>query len=89
MIKSKVWKHGRKIWICKAKVRVAPRVLEKNLLDIDNLASWNTTITESRIIKNLAQNMFVSYKVTAEGAGGLVSARDFLYGAKYIRRDGK
>ena len=89
VIKSKVMKHGRKIWLCKAKVNVSPEVLERNLLDIDNLVEWNSTLTESRVLKTLSRDVFITYKVTAEGAGGLVSARDFLYGATHFRRNGK
>ena len=89
VIKSKVMKHGRKIWLCKAKVNVSPGLLERNLLDIDNLVEWNSTLTESRILKTISKDVFITYKVTAEGAGGLVSARDFLYGATHFRRDGK
>ena len=89
VIKSKVMKHGRKIWLCKAKVNVSPEVLERHLLDIDNLVEWNSTLTESRVLKTLSRDVFITYKVTAEGAGGLVSARDFLYGATHFRRNGK
>ena len=62
-IKSKVGNHGRKLWLCEAKVNVAPKLLEKKLLDIDNLAKWNTTVTESRIIKNVSDKVFITYKV--------------------------
>ena len=68
VVKSKINKEGRKIFLCKAKVNVAPKVLEKKMMDIDNLTSWNKTITESRILKNLKKDVFVSYQVTAEGA---------------------
>ena len=54
------------------------------MLDIDNLVEWNSTLTESRILKTISKDVFITYKVTAEGAGGLVSARDFLYGATYF-----
>ena len=62
-IKSKVGNHGRKLWLCEAKVNVTPELLEKKLLDIDNLAKWNTTVTESRIIKNVSDKVFITYKV--------------------------
>lgn len=89
VIKSKVGEHGRKIWLLVATVNIAPETLETRLMDIDNLAKWNTTVTESRKIKTLSSNCFITHKVTAEGAGGIVSARDFVYGAKHIRRNGK
>ena len=89
IIKSKVVEHGRKIWLLAATVNIPPETLETRLMDIDNLAKWNTTVTESRKIKTLSSDCFITHKVTAEGAGGLVSARDFVYGAKHVRRNGK
>ena len=89
IIKSKVGEHGRKIWLLAATVNITPEILETRLMDIDNLAKWNTTLTESRRIKTLSRDCFITHKVTAEGAGGLVSARDFVYGAKHVRRHGK
>ena len=67
VVKSKINKEGRKIFLCKAKVNVAPKVLEKKMMDIDNLTSWNKTITESRILKNLKKDVFVSFQVMAGG----------------------
>ena len=87
VIKSRISKQGRKLWLCQAKVNVAPDVLEKKLLDIDNLATWNSTVTESRVLKNLRKDVFITYQVTAEGAGGMVSARDFVFGAKTVRQE--
>ena len=89
IIKSKVGEHGRKIWLLAATVNIPPETLETRLMDIDNLAKWNTTVTESRKIKTLSSDCFITHKVTAEGAGGLVSARDFVYGAKHVTRNGK
>ena len=89
VIRSKVGEDGRKIWLLEATVNIAPETLERRLMDIDNLAKWNTTVTESRKVKTLSSNCFITHKVTAEGAGGLVSARDFVYGAKHVRRNGK
>ena len=85
VIRSRISKEGRKLWLCQATVAVPPALLEKKLLDIDNLTSWNSTVTESRVLKNLRKDVFITYQVTAEGAGGVVSARDFVYGAKTLR----
>ena len=89
VVKSKINKEGRKIFLCTATVNVPPKVLEQKMMDIDNLTSWNKTITESKVLKNLKKDVFVSYQVTAEGGGGLVSARDFVYGGKAMHRGGK
>ena len=85
-VKSKINKEGRKIFLCSAVVNIAPKNLEKKLMDIENLTTWNNTITESRLLENLKKDVFLSYQVTADGGGGLVSARDFVYGAKTMQR---
>ena len=87
-IKSKINKEGRKLFLCTATVNDPTKVLEAKLMDIDNLPSWNSTVTESRVLKNLKKNVFVTYQVTAEGGGGLVSARDFVYGGKTLHKNG-
>ena len=89
VIKSKINKEGRKIFLCTATVNVPPQVLEDKMMDIDNLPSWNSTVTESRVLRNLKKDVFVSYQVTAEGGGGLVSARDFVYGGRALHREGQ
>merc|ERR1719318_2079447 len=78
----------RKVWLCTATVDVAPKVLWDKLLDTDNLTTWNTTLTESKTIKKLDGDVKVSYQVTSEGGGGVVSARDFVYGSKTLVKDG-
>ena len=40
------------------------------------------------IYLNVRQNVPLD-QVTAEEAGGLVMARDFVFGAKHVRRNGK
>ena len=87
-VKSKK-KDGKKIWLCTALVDIAPKALWSKMLDTDNLTSWNTTLTESKIIKTLDGGVKVSYQVTAEGGGGIVSARDFVYGFKTSEKDGE
>ena len=62
LIKSRISKQGRKIWLCQAKVNVRPRVLEEKLMDIDNLPCWNSTVTESKLLKNLRKDVFITYQ---------------------------
>merc|ERR1712037_647337 len=50
--------------------------------DVDNLTSWNTTLTQSKVLKTVSSDTRVTYQVTSEGGGGVVSARDFVYGSK-------
>ena len=87
VVKSKKNKDGRKMWLCTATVDIAPKALWDKLLDTDNLTTWNTTLTESKTVKKLDDNVKVSYQVTTEGGGGIVSARDFVYGFKTMTKD--
>merc|ERR1719397_883645 len=82
VVKTKKNKDGQKVWLCTATVNVAAKVLWDKLLDTDDLTSWNTTLTTSKVLKTLAPDMKVTYQVTSEGGGGVVSARDFVYGCK-------
>ena len=87
-VKVKKNKEDRKVWLCTATVDIAPKDLWDKLLDTDNLTAWNTTLTESKTIKKLDGDVKVSYQVTSEGGGGVVSARDFVYGSKTLIKDG-
>ena len=51
---------------------------------MDNLTSWNTTLTQSKTLKSVSSDTRVTYQVTSEGGGGVVSARDFVYGSKSL-----
>ena len=57
--------------------------------DTDNLTSWNDTLTQSKTIKTISNDIKVTYQVTTEGGGGVVSARDFVYGCKTMEKDKK
>ena len=87
IVKIKKNKDNKKVWLCTATVDVAPKVLWDKLLDTDNLTSWNTTLTQSKTLKKLDGDVKVSYQVTSEGGGGVVSARDFVYGSKTLVKD--
>ena len=87
-VKSKKNKEGRKVWLCTALVDISHKDLWAKLLDTDNLTSWNTTLTESKTLKKLDGDVKVSYQVTTEGGGGIVSARDFVYGFKTVEKNG-
>merc|ERR1712098_138139 len=80
-IKSKKNAEGRKVWMCEVVTPVAASKLWEKLQDTDSIASWNTTLTESRVLRHIG-DVKLSYQMTAEGGAGLVSARDFVYGGK-------
>jgi len=85
-VKSKKNGDGRKVWLCTAMVDLPVQKLWAKLQDTDNLTSWNTTLTQSRTLKTLPGGVKVTYQVTTEGGGGVVSARDFVYGSTAVAR---
>eukprot|EP00088_Acartia_fossae_P016091 TRINITY_DN18977_c0_g1_i1.p1 TRINITY_DN18977_c0_g1~~TRINITY_DN18977_c0_g1_i1.p1 ORF type:complete len:219 (+),score=49.15 TRINITY_DN18977_c0_g1_i1:214-870(+) len=79
---------GRKIYRCRGKISMPKKLLEDALKDTDNVMSWNTTLSETKVLKRISDDVVISYQVTAEAAGGMVSARDFVYGSKVGSTDG-
>merc|ERR1711884_580211 len=89
VISSKKNKDDRRVWLCSATVNVPPKVLWGKIKDTDNLTSWNTTLTKSSTIKTISGDTKVTYQVTSDGGGGVVSARDFVYGVKTMEAGNK
>merc|ERR1712032_817106 len=73
-VKTKKNKDDRKVWLCTATVNVNPKLLFDKMKDVDNLTSWNTTLTQSKILKTVSS---------------VVSARDFVYGSKSLESGNK
>ena len=78
IVVTKKNKLGKNIYRVNAVIDVAPEKLIATLKDVSNSTKWNTTLTKCEIVSELSEDVKVSYQVTAEGAGGLVSARDFV-----------
>merc|ERR1712112_479782 len=76
-IKSKKNAEGRKVWLCEVVTKVAASKLWEKLQDTDSIASWNTTLTESRVLRHIG-DVKLSYQMTAEGGAGLGSASTWL-----------
>jgi len=74
--------EGRKIYRCKALVALPPSLLVEALSNTDTVLEWNTTLAESRELKKINDEVAITYQVTTAAAGGMVSARDFVYCAK-------
>merc|ERR1712060_446137 len=72
-IKSKKNAEGRKVWMCEVVTPVPASKLWEKLQDTDSIASWNTTLTESRVLRHIG-DVKLSYQMTAEGGAGLVYA---------------
>ncbi|XP_069684665.1 stAR-related lipid transfer protein 3-like [Periplaneta americana] len=68
-----------KVFKLTGEVNFAPKKLMTELYDkIENLPSWNPTLIESREVQAIDECTDVSYQVTAEFGGGLVSSREFV-----------
>lgn len=76
---------GQKIYRCRGRVNMPASLLEEKLRDTNGVCTWNTTLTQSKVLAQLSDDVSVSYQVTASAAGGMVSARDFVFGSKWGR----
>ncbi|XP_071942953.1 stAR-related lipid transfer protein 3-like isoform X3 [Antedon mediterranea] len=45
---------------------------------IDDTVKWNTTVIECRLLHSITSSADIVYSVAAEGAGGVISSRDFV-----------
>lgn len=70
---------GKKIYRCKAKINIPASLLSQYIADTDNVCSWNKTLKESRLLEKITDNIGITYQVTTDAAGGMVSSRDFVY----------
>jgi len=82
LVEMKKLSDGRKIYRGQTKINMPKKLLEEYLLDTDNVKGWNTTLEESRTLKNISDNVRITYQVTASAGGGIVASRDFVYGSK-------
>merc|ERR1711915_865014 len=78
-VESKKNSAGRKIYRCKGTINIPPKLLIEALTDTDKVTTWNLTLTEAKTLKKISNTVSISYQVTSDGGGGLVSARDFIY----------
>ena len=82
IVESKKNEAGRKIYRCKAVISIPPQLLIDAFCSTDTVTEWNKTLTEARVLKTLSDSCAISYQVTSDGGGGMVSARDFVYVSK-------
>jgi hypothetical protein len=71
-------KSGKNIYRIKAVIDVSPGTLINALKDIGKQTSWNKTLTKLDVLSEVSDDVKVTYQVTTEGGGGIVSARDFV-----------
>jgi len=82
LVQSRKNAKGRKIYRCKASIEMPPKLLIDAICDTDHVIEWNKTLTEARVLKKISDDCAISYQVTSDGGGGMVSARDFVYVSK-------
>merc|ERR1712106_192138 len=82
LVESKKNEKGCKIYRAKATVAIPPKLLIEAFSDTDNMTEWNKTLTTAKVLKTLSDDVIISYQVTTDGGGGLVSARDFVFISK-------
>ncbi|KAJ8942315.1 hypothetical protein NQ318_005307 [Aromia moschata] len=71
--------NGIKMFKLQAQIDVPPRLLLDELyLKIQELPKWNTTLKESHKVQAIDEYTDITYQISADAAGGLVSSRDFV-----------
>ena len=84
VVVSKKNKLGKNIYKIKAIIDVAPEKLVDAFKDVSKAPSWNKTLTKCEVLSEISDDVKVTYQVTTEGGGGLVSARDFVLVVKRL-----
>merc|ERR1712183_1258271 len=79
LVECKKNSKGKKIYRCKAKIDMPAKLLVDAIKDTDRVTTWNYTLTEARVLKRISDTVAISYQITTDAAGGMVSARDFIY----------
>ncbi|KAF7268049.1 hypothetical protein GWI33_018791 [Rhynchophorus ferrugineus] len=64
-------------------------LLEELYYEVNELATWNSTVKESHKVQILDERTDISYLISADGAGGLVSSRDFVTLRHWDHIDGR
>jgi len=82
IVESRKNEKGKKIYRCKAVVEAPPALLIAAMRDTDKVTDWNKTLLESKVLKKINDDISITYQVTSDGGGGMVSSRDFVYCAK-------
>merc|ERR1711992_129122 len=82
IVESRKNEKGKKIYRCKAVVSAPPALLIAAMRDTDKVTEWNKTLLQSKLLHKINDDFSITYQVTADGGGGMVSSRDFVYCAK-------
>lgn len=67
------------IFRLESEINVPPKyLLEELYFGVGDLPKWNRTVKESHKVQTIDEYTDITYQVSEEGAGGLVSSRDFV-----------
>ncbi|KAG8429324.1 hypothetical protein GDO86_020513, partial [Hymenochirus boettgeri] len=78
--------HG-KTFILKTMMQCpAETVYQEVMLQPEKMVLWNKTVAACQILQRVDDNTLISYDVSAEAAGGMVSSRDFVNVRRIERR---
>ena len=55
--------NGKKIYRCTARINMPARLLIEKLKDTNNITTWNNTLTEARVLKQISDTIAISYQV--------------------------
>ncbi len=53
-------------------------LMEELFFNIETAPSWNPQLSECRTVQSIDSHTDISYQVSAEAAGGVISPRDFV-----------
>ena len=79
VVETKKNSKVKKIYRCTAKINMPAKLLVDAIRDTDMITTWNYTLTDVRFLKKLTDDVSISYQIIPDAAGGMVSARDFIY----------
>ncbi|KAK2139073.1 hypothetical protein LSH36_2059g00000 [Paralvinella palmiformis] len=89
IVYSRYFKHIGKLFKLETFVETSPDSLfEELVIRCDSQPQWNATVLEARSLQVIDSHTDIYYSVAAEGAGGLVSSRDFVSLRHWKFKDG-
>ncbi|XP_064595251.1 stAR-related lipid transfer protein 3-like isoform X2 [Liolophura sinensis] len=88
-VKSRHEKGIGKVFMLEGLVQISPDKLWHELVyGLDESPNWNPTLVESRTLQVLDDYTCITYSISAEAVGGMVSSRDFVNVRHWGKRDG-
>jgi len=78
-------KLHRKIFMISGTIPAPPKKIMHELFhNLEKMSNWNPSVGYCEVVQILNESTDISYQVTKEGAGGVISARDFVTLRHYV-----